>query len=241
VSTLEALALVLGAIEGDAECFRALLRPMDAMVDAQIAAQARTPRARKARPRPVLPFSARLPRQLRERYEDVVLVFGDASAWPYDTPEHRLGDELVYWVAHRPCTRETFAFVVAPRNPLSPDAPRHTELPVDTLLGGGTVAELLAGFGAFTRPTDVLASWGHHGLRMFRDCGGVLPGEYLDLRQAARALTNEKNGTLERYAAATITAPAHDVPPGRAGRRLGMLIGIVDTWLTRAQRADESA
>ncbi len=238
VSTIEALMHVLGALEGAPGRFRPLLRPMNAMVEAQVAAQARAPRPRPrprdGRPRPHLTPRERLQREIVARWDDLVLVFGDANAWPYDTPQHALGDELVHWVAHRPSTRGTFAFVVAPRNPLAPDAPRHTGLAPETLLAGGSPTELFAAFSAFTRPTDVIASWGHHGLRLFKDCGGALPGTFLDLRQAARKLTNAKTGTLERYAAAaagaTDTPRGPPPPPGRAGRRLGMLIAILDAW-----------
>lgn len=230
VSTLESLVHVLGALEGDARRFRALMRPMNAMVDAQIAAKARAALPRSARPRPRLAPFDRLPRAVRERYDDLVLVFADANAWPYDTPGHLLGDELVHWVAHRPATGDTFAFVVAPRHPLAPEAPRHTELSAGRLLSGGTLDELFKSFAAFTRESDVIASWGARGVQMFRDAGGALPRAFLDLRPAARVLTNEKNGTLEGYAALTVATPVADVPEGRAGRRLGMLIGIVDAW-----------
>ena len=172
----------------------------------------------------------RLPAEIRDRYQDLVLVFGDANAWPHGRPERRLGDELVYWVACRPGTGEMFSFVIAPRNPLSPDIPRHTEIPAEHLLAGGTAQEMLAAFTAFTRSTDVIGSWGHHGLRMFKDCGGTLPGSYLDVRQVARVLTNTKIGSLDRYAAEPIAPPVTGLPSGRAGRRLGMLIGILDTW-----------
>jgi len=230
VSTIEALVHVLGALEGDPQRFHALMAPMNAMVDAQLDAQARAPRPRKARPRPRLAPADRLPSPIRERYDDLVLVFGDANAWPWDTPQHALGDELVHWVAHRPSTGETFVAVIAPRNPLAPDAPRHTELSAQTLEHGVAVEELLDGFRAFTRPSDIICSWGHHGLRMFKDCGGVLPGQFLDLRGAARVLTNRKNGTLDSYADETAPVRDFEVPAGRAGRRLGMLIGIVAAW-----------
>jgi DTW domain-containing protein YfiP len=230
VSTLEALMHVLGALERDAARFRALMRPMDAMVDAQIEAQARAPRPRQAKPRPTLSPAERLPAAVRERFGDLVLVFGDASAWPWDTPQHALGDELIYWVACRPSTGEVFASVIAPRNPLAPDAPRHTELPAEVLFAGVTPNEMLRAFQEFIRPSDVVCSWGHHGLRMFKDLGGELPGAYLDLRQAARMFTNRKNGTLEHFAAETAAEFDVELPPGRAGRRLGMLVGILAAW-----------
>ena len=238
VSTIEAIMHVLGALEGDPERFRALMRPMNAMVDAQLDAQAKArtsatePRKPRSRPQTRVqrtPYE-RLPAQIRDRYEDLVLVYGDANAWPYGTPENRLGDELVYWVAHRPSTGESFSFVIAPRNPLAPDIPRHTELSAERLLAGGSVTDMLTAFAAFTRPTDVITSWGHHGLRMFQECGGTLPGAYLDLQQVARDLTNRKTGTLEHFAAEFVGAPVTGLPPGRAGRRLGLLLDILDTW-----------
>ncbi len=230
VSTLEALMHVLGALERDAERFRALMHPMNAMVEAQLEAQRGAPRPREWRPRKRVSPVERLPVQIRDRYDDLVLVFGDANAWPHGTREREYGQELVYWVAHRPSTGQTLEFVLAPRNPLSPDTPRHTGLPAERLVAGGTLEGLLAAFAAFTHPSDVVTSWGHHGLRLFQDAGGLLPDEYLDLRDAARVFTNAKNGTLESYAAKTVAAPVIDVPPGRAGARLGMLIGIVDAW-----------
>ncbi len=232
VSTLEALMHVLGALEGDAQRFRALMRPMNAMVDAQIAAQEAAPRPRQARPKRRLTQAERLPREIRDRYDDLVLVVADASAWPHGTPEHDLGHELVIWVAHRPRTGETFSFIAAPRNPLAPEAHLHTEIPAEDLLAGGSLDELSAKFAAFVQPTDVIASWGHYGMRLFRGSGGATPTRFLDLRRAAGMLSNVKNGTLEQYAARTIAAPVelHDPPPGRAGRRLGMLTGIVAAW-----------
>jgi hypothetical protein len=67
-------------------------------------------------------------------------------------------------------------------------------------------------------------------VRLFRNSGGTLPTAFLDLRQAARVLTNTKNGTLEGYAATLDGAPMADLPQGRAGRRLGMLIGMLQAW-----------
>lgn len=231
VSTIEAIMHVLGAIEGDVERFRPLLRPMDAMVDAQIEAHDRAKASAKAprsrRPRPQVPAYQRLPIEVRERHDDLVLVAGDANAWPWGTPQRRHGDELIQWVAHRPSSGETFSFVMAPRNPLAPDIPTHTALPLETIRSGGSVAEMLTSFAAFAKPDDVFCSWGHHGLRMFQDCGGTLPGPFLDLQQAARDLTNEKAGSIESFAEGLDGA---SLAPGRAGKRLGLLAAVLDTW-----------
>ena len=232
VSTLEALMHALGALEGNAERFRVLRAPMNAMVDAQLAAQAASTSYRKphTRVRQKRDLYERLPREIRECYDDLVLVYGDANAWPWGTPQRQLGDELVYWVALRPSTGETFSYVLAPRHALAPDIPRYTELPAEVLLAGGGSADLLGAFSAFTRPADVLASWGHHALRLFKQCGGRLPGPYLDLQRVARTLTHAKTGSLEAHADARSDGAARGLPSGRAGRRLGMLGALLDTW-----------
>ncbi len=172
----------------------------------------------------------RLPREIRDRYEDLVLVFGEANAWPHGTPERRYGDELVYWVAHRPSTGETFSFVIAPRIPLAPDIPRHTGLSAERLLAGGSVAEMLAAFSAFLRPTDVLGSWGYHGLRLFKDCGGAASRAVPRPAAAARGLTPAKTGSLERYAAELERPRPGELPAGRAGRRLGLQVALLESW-----------
>ena len=230
VSTLEALVHVLGVIEGDAERFRALMRPMNAMVETQLEAQAAGAKPRHMRPRPKRSPYERLPGYVRDFHDDLVLVFGDANAWPRGTPERRHGDELIYWVALRPSTGEVFSFVLQPRIPLAPDVPGHTGLSTEELEAGGSVGELLEAFGSFLRSTDVVCSWGYHGLRLFKDLGGQLPGPFLDLQQAARDLTNEKVGSLELYAERAGTEPSSVHPGGRAGLRLGLLASLLAAW-----------
>ncbi len=230
VSTLEALMYVLGAIEGDAARFQALLQPMNVMVEAQLEAQSAAGKPRRMRPRPKRSPYERLPGYVRDFHDDLVLVFGDANAWPRGAPERRHGDELVYWVAHRPSTGETFSFVLQPRIPLAPDAPGHTGLSVEQLVAGGSIEEMREAFGRFLRSTDVVCSWGYHGLRLFRDLGGQLPGPFLDMQQAARDLTNEKVGSLELYAKREGIEPSSAHPAGRAGLRLGLLAEVLNAW-----------
>lgn len=230
VSTLEALMHVLGVLEGDPARFDALMKPMNAMVEAQLAAQAANPRPRHVRPRPTRSPYERLPAYVRDFHDDLVLAFGDANAWPRGTPERRHGDELIHWVALRPSTGEQFTFVLQPRIPLAPDVPSHTELSAETLAAGGGAREMLAAFDAFLHPTDVVCSWGHHGLRLLKDLGGRLPGPFLDMQQAARDLRNEKVGSLELYGERMGLEPRPGYPPGRAGRRLGLLAAVLETW-----------
>ena len=227
VSTIEALMHVLGALEGSPERFRALLDPLDAMVDAQLAAQARSPRR----------YTARVPKTLRPprrplpdvRFEDLVVVVGEANAWPYDAGDTPQRDELVHWLAHRVATNETFSMIARPERAISPTTSFHTKLPDEVLLAGAPRAEVFAAFAAWTRPTDVMLSWGHYGPSLVLAAGGALPATRIDMRAAAQRFASKKLGTLDEYAASLGHAP-RSLAPGRGGERLAMLDHIVRTW-----------
>jgi DTW domain-containing protein YfiP len=234
VSTIEALMHVLGALEGDPARFRALLVPMHAMVEAQIAMTARSPRPRQRRPRPGSTFAARLPRAVTERFADLVCVAGEANAWPRRAAGPDFPDELVHWVAIRPATGETFDVVARPENPLCKSSPGHVELTEERLLLGAPRAELLAAFARFVRPTDVVGAWGAYSPRLFESCGGTLPAERCDLRIAAKRLAPVPTGSLDDYATRIAPSPAAPSPEGRAARRASMLVRVVNAWRAMA-------
>jgi DTW domain-containing protein YfiP len=248
VSTIEALMHVLGALEGDPARFRSLLDPLRAMVDAQLACQASAPRRgvrQVHRPRPPRRV---VPEAITQRFADLVCVVGEANAWPYggrgrsaappSEPGEEPRDELVHWVAHRVATGETFDRIVAPAGPLASSTAFHIELPEAAILGGGARGELGARFARFARPTDLLCAWGHHGLDLGLDlasAAGIAAADRLDLRAAAHRVANRKLGSLEAYAA-TLGPPPTTLAPGRAGRRLALLVQIVRAWCAQAAR-----
>jgi DTW domain-containing protein YfiP len=229
VSTIEAVMHVLGVLEGEPARFRSLLDPLRAMVDAQLACQARSPRRRERQPRAPRQPGPRIPEVIARRFEDLVCVVGEANAWPYRAGTRALPEELVHWVAHRVATGERFAEIAAPERPVSPSTAFHIELAEHELHAGLPRAELFARFARFSRPTDILCAWGHHSHELALGSGGTLPAERLDLRAEARRLANRKLGSLEAYAAA-IAPEAPVLAPGRAGRRLAMLVEIVRAW-----------
>ncbi len=231
VSTIEALMHVLGALEGDPARFRALLDPFRAMVDAQLACQARAPQPRTRKPRPATPPRRALPASVLATPEQLLCVVGEANAWPYTAGEDHARDELVHWVAHRVTTGETFAVIAAPEHALAPSAPFHIGLEPDRLRAGVPQAELLRGFASFTRPGDRLCAWGPYAPSLFAAAGGeVLPGAVIDLRAAAQRFTSRAIGSLEDYAA-SLGPPSPPLAPGRAGRRAALLAQVVRAWL----------
>lgn len=246
VSTIEALMYCLGSLEGDAEKFRALLAPLHAMVDAQLAANRGTPRFRTRR-RVAGPNGPRIPAAVAARWEDLVCVVCEGNAWPFrdydaaDGQGPRFPEEPVHLVAERVATGERLSILAAPTHPLAPSTTFHTRLSEDELRAGGPQQGLVAAADAFLRPEDIVCGWGHHSANLMAKAGVAVPAERLDLRAALQRLRNVKIGTLEDVGRALAqqgaercdeaAAPALPAAgPGRAGARLAALAELLRSW-----------
>jgi DTW domain-containing protein YfiP len=227
VSTIEAIVLLLGALEGRPERFAPILTAFDRMVDLQIAERDRrtgTPRRLshkgKRPPRTDLTVAA-----LRARPGDAVAVYAESNGWPTASdPGER---ELIQLVALRLSTGERFEALVAPRRPLGADVPMLLELPERRLLDGETAAAALARFEPFLRPRDVLCGWGPYAVSLLRAEGAPLR-EFADLRLACARALGRRPGGVEQ--AVRLLGQAR-LPPGlgegRAGRRLACLVELL--------------
>jgi DTW domain-containing protein YfiP len=227
VSTIEALVHVLGALEGDAARFEALLAPFRAMVDMQlshIGSGLRRPGV--PRPRPPRSIADRVAPVLREKAVHLVCVVADANAWPYaERGDHP--DELVHWVAVRLGAHggeERFERIVRPTGELGPNTELHTRLTAAQLAEGVDRAALFRDFAAFLREDDVLCAWGHYAPALYRAGGGTLPAVF-DIREAGRRFARGKVGTLEQFCE-QLTVAAEPAGLGRAGSRLGLLSAL---------------
>ncbi|CAN5871190.1 tRNA-uridine aminocarboxypropyltransferase [soil metagenome] len=230
VSTIEALMHVLGALENDAPRFRALLTPLNAMVDAQLAAQAGNGRRPgvKRQPKVVPPPRLPLP-ELLTNWDNLVVTVGEANAWPFSNDKSgNARDELAHWLAYRPATGETFSMIARPEREISPTAVFHTKLSEATLRAGAPRAEVVDAFAHFTRPDDIAVSWGQYGPQLFIEAGGTL-GRGIDLRSAAQRFESKKLGPLEHYAA-TFGKITLTLAEGRGGERLAQLAHILSAW-----------
>jgi len=231
VSTIESLALVLGALEGDPDKFKALLVPFRAMVDTQIAcSQSLGKRATVRRPRTVTQRAS--PTEvLRDR--GLVCVVGEANTWPHDTPQRQVPgyrSELVHWLAIRVATGERFAAVVRPAGPLAPRTAEIAGLAPEAIAAGLSGAELATAFASFLRPGELVGAWGPHVLELYAGMTGAPLPDAVDLRQLASAVERGRVGKLEDYASATgpISPP---LGQGRGGRRLAEVVAALERLL----------
>ncbi|HEY5961230.1 MAG TPA: tRNA-uridine aminocarboxypropyltransferase [Polyangiaceae bacterium] len=228
VSTIEALMLALGVIEGDPRRFECLLRPFRNMVDAQLRCKAErcSPRSRYHRPNRT--HQSPVPPALGAASNRVVCVMGEANAWPCKDTLHRAKypDELVQWAAVRLATGERFDSFASPCHPLSPNTPVHLAVDAASLLSGEPIERLLERWRDFVRDDDVICSWGCYATNLFIESGGYLPTTRFDLRLIAKRLMQRSIGTLDEYHALLGGSALAALASGRAGQRLGQLVHV---------------
>jgi hypothetical protein len=156
----------------------------------------------------------------------LVFAYGDANGWPMRHPEWRPA-ELVHWIAVRP-SGERQELVIAPRNPLGPNTAKHIELDEALLRAGVTIEEAQRRWHDFLRPDDVLLHYGPFHRRLAAAAGMRVPAERFDLRSELLQLGHTQLGGIEACAT-RMEVIEHPVEhPGRAGRRLATLRGLVD-------------
>lgn len=204
LATIEAVASVLGILEGDPPRYQQLLVPFDYMVDRQLeavrASAGARARFRRRRPEPLSASWCPELSPLLQRPERAVLLYGEANAQPRDARTTG-APELLHLVAVRPATKEQFEEIMAPRRRLGDDTARHLDLPTEVLLQGAEVGPALARFRAFLESASpdgsrdtLLCAWGPYARDLLVREGEPARG-FVDLRAlAARAWGRTSGG-----------------------------------------------
>jgi DTW domain-containing protein YfiP len=237
VSTIEALMHVLGALEGDPVRFRALLRPLYAMVDAQLAAHAEAGSGRRRRLRARRDLRQEVADALAHRRADLVCLAVEANAWPFTAGAARAPDELVHLVAYRVADGTKLELVVAPAAALAPNTCRHLGLDEATLRAGLPLQAAFGQLAAFLRPADQLVTWGAYARALLTGAGATVPPGGVDLRGVTQRLLRRKLGGLEAYAAGLGPTPTAPLGAGRGGKRLGLIVQVLEDLLGAATSA----
>jgi DTW domain-containing protein len=231
ISTIEAVGEALALLEPGGFDRESLLRPFDAMVEHQLHYAERGSRrhlAYRARPR-----KPRLPKLLAERAADLVVVYGEANAWPKGSPLGA-GAEIVHWVAERAVGGERFEALIAPRRPLSPSFTLHARVPAERVLAGEDFPEFLRRWEQFVRPSDLLLGWGCYGFERLM-AEGVSLSERLDLRELARRQLRKRTGEVTACATELAAPAAEAWALGRSGERLAAAVAVTRALVAAAQ------
>jgi DTW domain-containing protein YfiP len=257
LSTIEAVGAVLSLLEGDGGISEALLRPFDAMVEAQLdhAARARRPdadgddgadgsdgalhRDERGRGRQTSRRTRRtVDRRFRElvpllrQPERIVVVYAEANAAPRGargagTPG------LLHLLAARPFAEGTPALdlVVRPREPIHPETLRRLGLQVDDVAAAVDAPAAIARFRTWCGDGRLL-SWGSFPRDLLAREGDTRRG-FVDLRAlACRALDGAAGGLEAAALRFEVTLPTATT---RGRRMLAAAVGISQAIARRAR------
>lgn len=224
LSTVEAVSQALGFLDRAPGKFDPMLAAFERMVDMQIEHQAKGGGRREKRPRGERP--PRPPPPELAGVDDCVVVFAEANAFSYLEPD-RPTDELLHVVLRRIGDGATLDLVTTPTRALAPTALAHAGLPPDALTTAASPEEARARLAAFFRPTDKLAGWGRYARDLLASFDPSVPRAHLDLKPLAARTSRGRLGSLED-AAARLGLHAPPLGAGRAGRRLGLAVALVE-------------
>ncbi|MBI5534330.1 MAG: DTW domain-containing protein [Deltaproteobacteria bacterium] len=222
VATIEALAEVLGVIEGDPERMDKLLIPFDAMVQMQLELTRTTPTPRHCKPAQRKPKPPVVPTLLRDRPESVVLAGGEVNEWPRDKQGPR--PQVVHWVAVRPHTGDRFEAVLRPLPAMAPSCD-HIGLSREEIESGESQESFAARWRAFLRADDVLCMWGRYAGDVLAKQGVELPSR-LDLRLVTIRHLGARAGAIAACAKVLGVEVGQPWARGRAGIRAAALEAI---------------
>ena len=236
LATIEAIAAVLGILEGDAEKFSQMLAPFTHMVDLQLEAMGQSSggRHKKQRIGQVAAPAELMP--LLQHPESAVLVYSEANACPRD--QRVAGKpELIHLVAARPATGQRLEILLRPRRALAHSTAARIGLEEALLHDGVSVDEARALFRSVLGADATLVLWGPYARDLFAQEGEPKRG-FVDLRAlSARALRASPGGIDAGARSLGVDIDALGEPHagrGRAGRMLAILERVYAELLRRA-------
>lgn len=201
LSTIEAVAYVLEALEAAPGRYTPILGSFDRMVDLQLAYIGAAPLHANHAPRHAPPKDYAALASLRRAGDRRVLVFTDGNAWT-DGSGPPAPPELLHWVAVRPATGERFASVLRPRLPVAPYVPRRLGLRSAALEDGESITGMMERWRRFGSADDVVCTWGPFSADLMRAAGveAGVPQDPVDIKQIVARVLNARFGGVEALA-----------------------------------------
>ena len=227
LATIEATAFVLGRLEKAPTRFTPILTAFDAMVEKQLDYIREHPVSTRHKNRK-LRNTVKVDPTAVLRGRELVVVFGEANAWPMCDPDRPQPDapELVQLVAERIGTGERFERLLKPIRPLGPRVPQHLDLTAEQIAHADERATVIAAWKQFIRPGDLQLGWGSF-CRDLLEIEGATPEDFLNLRSVLARLVDGPPGSVEALAQSI----GATLPDGR-GRAMRRLVSLA--FVTRA-------
>lgn len=235
LATIEAVAAVLGILEGREHEFASLLAPFTHMVDRQLeAARTSTGARHKRRKSGASAVPAELA-PLIEHPERAIIVYAEANACPRDARVPGK-PEVLHVVAARPHTGERLEVLFKPRRTLADSTAARIGVPAEVLHAASELEEGLARIRAFIGDAT-WCTWGPYPRDLLAQEGEPKRG-FVDLRAlAARALRASPGGIEPGAQALGVDVRDGErlrVFAGRGGRMLATLEGVYAELVKRA-------
>lgn len=205
LSTIEAVAYVLEALEGAPGAFTPILGSFTRMVDLQLAHVGTHSDRPGGHPPRVSPKD-----RIRALGDRLVLLAAEAGG---------LGEDArMCWSAVRPSTGERFSSLLVPELPLGPYVPDGIEVPEGVT--PERLAEAITRWNTFARPDDIVGTWGRFHTMVLAD-QGVIVGKRLDMKHFVTDALHRRVGGVEVLAQQV--GAALPMGLGRPARVLGAM------------------
>lgn len=224
LSTIEAVAQLLDALEGQQGEHASLLRPFHAMVDKQIAHAQSADRIPRIRTRPRAPRICRELESLVELMPRLLIVHAEGNGWLAKRPGES-AIEPMQWLAMRPATGETFHALLKTKT-RAPEVLDWQGLTEAQLEGAISPAEFMSRWQDFTRQGDVWCTWGHLASSLFKQLDGT-PAPQLNLHTICNSWLRSRMQHVENAVTALGLSTPKALFPGRGGYRLAQLEATV--------------
>jgi DTW domain-containing protein len=220
LATIEAVAAVLGELEGEPEKFRSMLAPFAYMVDQQLAAVAGQRRRRDRKKRPA--HLAEL-EPVRAHPERGVVLYAEANLQPRSSRVPGAPEALHVVAAGLDGRR--FEAILKPRQPLHDDTCRRLGVSRHDFEDGEPVEKALERLRSFVGNSPIWMCWGPFARDLLSREGESRHG-FVDVRALACRHLRGSPGGIEK-AANALEVPLSSAT-SRAQRQLAHILGITE-------------
>ncbi len=223
LSTLEAVAMAMKVLEPNTPGMGELETAFDAMVNRQLAHPNMRHHWRRNARRSG--DGGNVPKRLADPRADIVVAYGESVQVDLSPGT---GRTLVYWVAERIRTGETFAHWLGTKEELSPACLAHLQLRSEDFDQASSRGEFCASWSDFFRETDTLAVYNQRTVDLLRgmhaDCAPHIILKSIRLGQNA----NQRiAASLDRALMGLEVKVGEPQVAGRAGKRLANAVALV--------------